>query len=398
MISGIKKNVAALKKELLKELLENILPYWRQKILDPSGGFFGRISGQEILYKEAPKGEIMAARILWTFSSAFRIFGDKAFLGVAKRAKDEIVEKFYDKEHGGVYWSLDYKGLPLDTKKQTYALAFAIYGLSEFYRATKDAEALDYAMKLFASIEKNCRDKNNNGYLEAFSRSWEPLDDMRLSDKDENECKSMNTHLHVLEAYTNLYRVYAQEDLEKSLRNLIDIFEKHITGQDGHLKLFFDTNWKCRHDIISYGHEIEASWLLHEAAIIIGDNKLREEIEPLVKKLAEAATEGYRPGEGMSYERHGACGPFDHDRHWWVQAESVVGYFNIWQHFGDEEALEKALAIWRFIKENLIDRENGEWFWSIRADGSINKEDDKAGFWKCPYHNGRMCLEIMERA
>lgn len=397
MNHSIENKISHFRDELLKELSGNILPYWRQKTLDPSGGFFGRISGNDIVDKDAHKGAIMTSRVLWTFSSAYRILGGQELLDVAEHAKNEIINRFYDYEYGGVYWSIDHEGRPFDTKKQTYAIAFAIYGLSEFYRASGDKKALDYAVKLFNSIETFCRDKYRNGYFEAFSRDWKPLNDMRLSEKDENECKSMNTHLHVLEAYTNLYRASMEKAVGKSLINLLDIFEKYIIGKDGHLKLFFNQKWECAYDIISYGHEIEASWLLQEASAIVEENKIKKNIEPLVKKLASAAGEGYRLGEGMSYERYGGQGPFDYDRHWWVQAESVVGYFNLWQSFADEEALEKALEIWKFIKENLIDRKNGEWFWSVKADGSINREDDKAGFWKCPYHNGRMCLEIIER-
>ena len=220
---------------------------------------------------------------------------------------------------------------------------------------------------------------------------------MRLSDKDANESKTMNTHLHVLEAYTCLFRVWKNPLLEERLRGLISVFERHILGSDGHLKLFFDNEWNCGYDTVSYGHDIEASWLLHEAALVLGDAEVLRHVEALVPHIAEAASEGFTHEGGMIYEKHGPEGPADGDRHWWVQAETVVGYFNLWDRFGSQEGLEKALTCWEFIKGNLIDREKGEWFWSIRADGSINREDDKAGFWKCPYHNGRMCMEIIER-
>lgn len=398
----------ALASQAKKELTENILPYWTQKMCNPSGGFHGRITGSEKLDPEAPRGAIMNARLLWTFASAHRLLGSQAtgeagnacYLDMAFRAKREIIDKFYDPEHGGIYWSLDASGNPLDTKKQIYAIAFAIYGLSELYRACGDSEALEYAIKLFHDIEEHSFDSEKDGYFEAFTREWNTIGDMRLSDKDANESKTMNTHLHVLEAYTCLFRVWKDDLLEKRLRGLIGIFEKHTLGPDGHLRLFFDDDWNCGYNIVSYGHDIEASWLIHEAALVLGDSEVLERVENLVPLIAAAAGEGFTQEGGMIYEMHGqqdAGSHIDGDRHWWVQAESVVGYFNLWEHFGDQAGLENAIMCWEFIKAHIIDRENGEWFWSLRADGTVNKDDDKAGFWKCPYHNGRMCMELIER-
>ena len=387
----------ALAKQVKQELTQNILPYWTERMQNPEGGFHGRINGADKLDPEAPKGAIMNARLLWTFASAYRILGEKSYLEMAQRAKREIIDSFYDPEFGGIYWSLNPDGTPLDTKKQIYAIAFAIYGLAELNRATGDGEALEYAIKLFNSIEDHSFDTQKDGYFEAFTREWAQIEDMRLSDKDANESKTMNTHLHVLEAYTCLYRVWGDGRLKERLRGLIDIFEQHILGPDGHLKLFFDDDWNCAYDIISYGHDIEASWLIHEAALVLGDQQVLERMLTLVPSVAKAALEGFTPEGGMIYEKHGPEGPADGDRHWWVQAETVVGCLNLWDHFGDQEGLENALMCWDFIKANLIDREHGEWFWSLREDGSVNREDDKAGFWKCPYHNGRMCMEILER-
>lgn len=385
----------ALASQVKKELTENILPYWMGKMTNPDGGFYGRIDGLENLDPESPVGNIMTARMLWTFASAYRLLGNQEYLDMALRAKDFIISNFYDPELGGTYWSLSSDGTPLDTKKQIYAIAFTIYGLAELNRATGDGQALEYAIKLFNSIEDHSFDADKDGYFEAFTREWAPIEDMRLSDKDANESKTMNTHLHVLEAYTCLYRVWKNELLEERLRGLISIFEDKILGTDGHLKLFFDDDWNCNYDIFSYGHDIEASWLIHEAALVLGDPEVLERIEKIVPHIAEAASEGFTPEGGMIYERVGE--EIDRDRHWWVQAESVVGYFNLWDHFGSRKDLENALMCWDFIKANIIDKENGEWFWSLRADGSINRDDDKAGFWKCPYHNGRMCMEIIER-
>lgn len=389
----------ALAYQTKKELTENILPYWMERMCYSSEGFIGRIDGKENVDADAPIGNIMTARILWTFACAYRLLKDTeagdSYLKMANRAKNLLISKFYDPELNGTYWSVNPDGSPLDTKKQIYAIAFTIYGLAELNRATGDAQALEYAIKLFNSIEEHSYDEEKDGYFEAFTREWEAIEDMRLSDKDANESKTMNTHLHVLEAYTCLFRIWKNPLLEKRLRGLIEIFEKHITGPDGHLKLFFDNDWNCGYDIFSYGHDIEASWLIHEAALVLGDPAVLERIEKLVPRIAAAASEGFSQTGGMIYEKSGDH--TDRDRHWWVQAESVVGYFNLWEHFGVQEGLENALMCWDFIKASIIDKENGEWHWSLREDGTVNRDDDKAGFWKCPYHNGRMCMEIIER-
>ena len=388
-----------LKKEVEEILTTNILPYWMDKMTDVQhGGFYGRINGQEVLMPEAEKGAILNARILWTFSSAYRLLHKPEYLETATRAKREIIDRFYDKEFGGIYWSVSAEGHPLDTKKQIYAIGFAIYGLSEYHRATGDSEALEYAIRLFHDIEEHSFDRKKNGYCEALTREWEEMADMRLSDKDANERKTMNTHLHILEPYTNLFRVWKDEHLKHQLHNLVRLFiDRILDTETSHLQLFFNDDWESPYHIISYGHDIEASWLLHEAALVLGDKALLDEVEPRVVDIAKAATEGFLPGAGMIYEQHVDTASIDADRHWWVQAETIVGYINLYQHFDDKLSLSRAVQCWEFVKRHLIDRENGEWYWSLRADGSVNRQEDKAGFWKCPYHNGRMCMEIMER-
>ena len=387
----------ALASHLKKELTEDILPYWSKKICKGDTGFYGRISGEEVIDPEAPVGAIMTSRILWTFSNAFRLFRREEYKTMAMQAKSLIINNFYDVEQGGIYWSINPDGTPLDTKKQIYAIAFCIYGLAEWNRASGDEEALELAKKLYRDIEKHSFDTCKNGYFEAFTREWGEIQDMRLSDKDANESKTMNTHLHVLEAYTGLYRVWKDGGLAAQLKNLIGIFLVRILGADAHLRLFFDDDWNCGYKIYSYGHDIEASWLLHEAALVLGDEATIGKVEKEVPRIAAAAGEGFTAKGGMIYEKDNATGHIDGDRHWWVQAESVVGYFNLWQLTGEPSGLENSIECWEFIRNNLIDRENGEWFWSIRQDGTVNRTDDKAGFWKCPYHNGRMCMEIIER-
>lgn len=391
--------VNQLKQEVQQVLTTNILPYWMNKMRDKeNGGFYGCITGQETLVPESEKGAILNARILWTFSCAYRVLHLPEYLETATCAKREIIDHFYDNKLGGIYWSIDANGHPLDTKKQIYTIGFAIYGLSEYHRATGDSEALEYAIRLFHDIEAHSFDHEKNGYYEALTCEWKEIADMRLSPKDANERKTMNTHLHILEAYTNLFRIWKNEQLKKQLHNLIRLFVDEILNIDTkHLQLFFDDDWQSKLSIVSYGHDIEASWLIHEATYVLDDKQLLAEVEPYVIDIAEAASEGFLPSGGMIYELHQNTSSIDADRHWWVQAEATVGYINLYQHFDDKFSLSRAVLCWKFIKAHLIDYKNGEWYWSLRADGTTNKDDDKAGFWKCPYHNGRMCLEIIER-
>ena len=422
------QHVDMMKLEMQDVLENNILPFWLEKMQDnENGGFYGRIDGSGVLHPDAEKGAILNARILWTFSAAYRVLEKEELLEAATRAKDYLVDHFIDPEYGGVYWSVDYKGEPLDTKKQFYAIAFAIYGLSEYARATGDREALEYALDLYDCIEEHAFDDEQNGYIEACTREWGKIGDMRLSELDANYPKSQNTHLHIMEAYANLLRclkeMRAQEQcdyvpaigsvlpvgisvppetmvsVEGALRNIISIFiDKILNPETNHLDLFFDMDWtRGAGHLESYGHDIECSWLLHEAALVLGDENLLEKVENVVQKVAKASEKGLREDGSMIHEANLDTGHVDDDLHWWVQAENVVGWFNVWQHFGDEEAFKKSEKCWHYIKENLVDFDNGEWFWSRHSDGTLNTVDDKAGFWKCPYHNSRMCLEIIER-
>lgn len=420
--------VATMKMEMQDVLENNILRFWLDKMQDDeNGGFYGQMTGRGQLIKEADKGAILNARILWSFSAAYRVLGKKEYLEAATRAKEYFISHFIDHEYGGVFWSLDYKGQPKDTKKQFYAIGFAIYGLSEYARATGDHEALDYAIQLYENIEEHALDHVYNGYIEACTREWGMMEDMRLSDLDANYPKSQNTHLHIIEPYTNLYRCMREFQaaqscnyvpaigavlpvaitvpqeafvrVEASLRNLIHIFTDHILNPaTHHLDLFFEMDWtRGAGHLESYGHDIECSWLMHEAALVLGDKDILNKVEPIVREVAKASEKGLNPDGSMIHEANLDAGTVDDDLHWWVQAENVVGWMNIYQYFGDEDALQKALRCWEYIKQSLIDKENGEWYWSRHKDGSLNLDDDHAGFWKCPYHNSRMCMEILER-
>ena len=363
---------------------------------DPKGGFLGRMDGNGNIIRDAEKGAILNSRILWTFASAYRVLGKKEYLDTATRAYNEILDRFTDKEYGGIFWSLDFEGRPKDTKKQFYAIAFAIYGLSEYFRATGDEESLELAKSFYHSIEEHSFDPCGGGYIEACTREWGTIEDMRLSDKDQNDAKTMNTHLHILEGYTNLYRVWKDSGLRERLSGLINIFIDKIIRPDGHLGLFFGDDWTPHSTAVSYGHDIEASWLLDEAAGVLGDKDLSAKVKSVCAKVAAAAMEGFSPDGGMIYEYDPATGRRDNDRHWWVQAETVVGCLNQYQKTGDAKWLESADNEWSFIRRHLI-RPDGEWYWSLRSDGTPNTTDDRAGFWKCPYHNSRMCLEVLER-
>ena len=384
-------------------LLNNILPFWSERMVDKEhGGFYGRIDGHDILHPEAEKGAVLNARILWTFAGATRILHRMPHRILAARAKDYLLTHFIDPQYGGVYWSLNADGSPLDIKKQTYAIAFAIYGLAEYYRATRDQEALDAAIRLFEDLETHAfyvspldGESEGVGYIEALTRDWQPIADMRLSESDENGSRTMNTHLHVLEAYTNLYRVWKDERVARQLRVLIDIFVNRLYNPEtGHLGLFFDDEWKpltgnpspvTRH-LYSPGHDIEAAWLLREALEVLGDQELLQQTLPICSSLAQAAEEGILS-----------------ELQWWCYAEAVVGYIVQWQVLAQKDPVEASInyelaeAAYSFIQSHLIDREHGEWFWFVLPDGTPDRANDKAGFWKCPYHNSRMCFELIER-
>lgn len=402
-----------LKQEMREVLENNILSFWLNKMQDyENRGFYGQMKGDGTLVPTANKGGILNARILWSFSAAYRVLGNPEYLMAATRAKDYILEHFIDKEFGGIYWELDYQGKPVDTKKQFYAIGFAIYGLSEYARATGDEEAMLYAIRLFHDIEDHSFDHEYNGYIEACTRDWGEIADMRLSELDANYPKSQNTHLHIIEPYANLFRCMneweakgktvdaeAKAQVEDALRNIINIFtDKILNPETHHLDLFFDMDWKRgAGQLESYGHDIECSWLMHEAALVLGDKAVLDKVEPIVKLVAEASTKGVNPDGSMTHEANLDTGHVDADRHWWVQAENVVGWINIYEHFDDQNALDRAVECWQYIKDNLIDHELGEWYWSRDPEGKLNTTDDHAGFWKCPYHNSRMCLEIIER-
>ncbi|MGE6353639.1 AGE family epimerase/isomerase [Flavobacterium sp. NPDC079362] len=386
-----------LKSELSAEL-DSILKYWSKHTLDnENGGFIGQIDFNDHIIANAEKGSVLNARILWSFSASYKVTENEGHKKIAKRAFEFLSNHFYDPEFGGLFWSINPDKMPKDTKNQIYALAFAIYGLSEYYAISKDDKALEIAINLYLKIQEYSYDPANKGYLEAFTRDWQSIEDLRLSDKDANEKKTMNTHLHIVEAYANLFKVWKDKTLQSDIVELLETIEKHfINTENGHLRLFFDENWIEKPDVISYGHDIEAAWLLLQCAEISKNQTLIENYTKHAIQMAEVTKEGLDTDGGLWYEFDPKKNELVAEKHWWVQAEALIGFYNAYQLTGDKNYLNIVYKNWKFIKKYILDTENGEWFWGINRDYSLI-EKDKAGFWKCPYHNSRACLELINR-
>lgn len=391
-------NLKIYKKEVKKEL-HTILAWWIKYALDKkNGGFYGKINNTNSCTPEAIKGLVLNTRILYTFSSAFLLTAKKSYLSIADRAFNYLIANFLDTENGGFYWSVNYKGKLDDGKKQVYGQAFAIYALAEYYKATSNTKALETAKNCFELLEKHSFDPINTGYLEAFTQSWSPIEDLRLSDKDQNEKKSMNTHLHIIEAYANLYTIWKNEQLERAIHQLLNNFKQHIINPiNSHLNLFFNEKWQIKSTSISFGHDIEAAWLLLEAAESINCKQQIEDFKAIALQITKASTKGLNDDGALWYEFDPINQHLTKEIHWWPQAEAMVGFFNAWQISKDETYLTNSLKTWSFIKNHLVDTKNGEWFWGLNSDYSLMQQQDKAGFWKCPYHNSRACIEIIKR-
>jgi len=390
------------RKEILKNKakteLINILDYWLKNTIDKeNGGFIGEINHQNVINNNSEKGAVLNARILWSFSAAYAVEKNPEYLKTAKRAFQYIKDYFFDKEFGGIFWSLQADGKPKDTKNQIYAIAFVIYGLSEFYKIFKNEDALELAQSLFYKIELYSKDYKNKGYLEAFTRDWQEIEDLRLSEKDANEKKTMNTHLHIVEAYANLYLIWPNPKLKDSIKEILEVIALYfINKYTWHLKLFFDENWKEKEDVISYGHDIEAAWLLQWCAEAIEDEVLIKNYQKYAVAFADATKEGLDADGGLWYEYEPKEQKLITEKHWWPQAELWIGMINAWQLSKNEEFLEITEKNFEFVEKYIIDHKNGEWIWGVYADYSPILKD-KAGFWKCPYHNSRACIELIKR-
>ena len=376
------------------ELENDILKYWLS-LKDPRGGFYGEADAYGRIIQDAPRGEILNARIIWSFAAAYGLLGRKEYLDAAIHASLWFRKYLIDNENGGVYWSALPDGTPLDTKKQLYSQGFAIYAFSELYKVSGDTSDLEVAKSIFRTVESYFRDRKEGGYVEALSRDFSPLEDMSLSAHDINADKTMNSHLHLLEAYANLYGVWKDDILKEALESLISLMVDRITGPDGHLRLYFRNDWTVLPGAVSYGHDIETSWLILECASVLDDPKLTDRVRRCSLALGRAGNEGILEDGSMMYELM-PDGSRDLSRQWWVQAETVVGNLWLWKYHGDADGLHRAVRCWDWIMDNLVDSDRGEWFWGTDPDGNPDLASPKAGFWKCPYHNTRMCLEVLK--
>jgi mannobiose 2-epimerase len=387
------------KSEVETETTTNILPFWANKTRDEeNGGFYGLVLNDLTVDPSAPKGSVLCSRILWTFSRAHAAFGDKLYLDLANRAYIYLTDHFIDDRFGGVYWKTNNMGNPIETKKQIYAQAFAVYALAEYCGVAGSSKALSLAKDIYHKIEKFGFDKEYGGYYDACSRDWSLADDMQLGESDMSAPKTMNTNLHILEAYTNLLRKWDEHNLRKQLKNLIIVIARHIIDSSSyHFKLFFDEKWEALSDAISYGHDIEGSWLLVEATEILGEESVLKDIENTAIKMADAVyREGVAPDGGLWYEGD-SKGVTNFNSDWWPQAEAMVGFLSAYQISKREDFLEASLNSWEFIKKYIIDRRRGGWFWSVDKDRNVNNGLEKVGIWKCPYHSARACMEVSQR-
>ncbi len=380
----------------LQQELNEILNFWMEHVVDEkNGGFYGALSNKNIPDPSASKGVVLNSRILWTFSAVGS--NNAAWRKIADRAFEYIQQYFIDREYGGVYWSVDSNGKMLDGKKQIYGLAFCIYGLSEYYKLTTNPASLGFAKQLFNQIEQYSFDKVNGGYIEALTQNWQPIDDLRLSEKDNNEKKTMNTHLHILEAYANLYSVWPEIFLREKIINLLEIFDKQFLDKANyHYRLFMSEEWESKSTLQSFGHDIEASWLLYQCAEIIGNDFYIDRFRDNGLLTADEIINAIDKDGGLWYEYNPAYDLLIKEKHWWPQAETMIGFFNAWQLSDDDKYLQLSMDSWGFVKKYIKDHENEEWFWGVNEDYSIMQKD-KVGFWKCPYHNTRACLEISKR-
>ncbi len=390
--------------EVRAELTDHIIPFWKGLRDDEYGGYYGYLSYDLVLDKKAVKGCILNSRILWFFSNAYMLLGDESLLNEAEHAYDFMKKFCLDRENGGIFWSLNYDGTVYDSTKHTYNQAFAIYALSSYYDASGDEEALKEAKALQQIIEKKCTDEV--GYLEAFKIDFTPESNEKLSENGVMAEKTMNTLLHVLEAYTELYRVQEKSDKDQEaalytkerLKAMLDIIEKKIYNPKlKRQEVFFDKYYNSLIDLHSFGHDIETSWLVDRTLEIIKDEAYTERLQPVTVSLIRRIYERAYINHSLLNECEN--GVDDTVRIWWVQAETVVGFYNGYEKIGDEKYLRAARDVWDYIKNWQIDkREGSEWFYAVSKDNKPDSNRPIVEEWKCPYHNGRMCMEIIKRS
>jgi mannobiose 2-epimerase len=386
-------------KELKAEVADNILPFWIRHAVDSeNGGFYGAVTNDLQVLNDVPRSAVLCSRILWTFSAAHRILGGSQYLEMARRAFDYLTGVFWDPESGGLFWDVNAKGQPVFDRKHHYAQAFGLYGLSEYYRAANEPQSLKLAQSLFELLERHGFEPKHGGYIEGSSRKWEALADMRLSEADLDCRKSMNTNLHILEAYTNLLRVWDDPRLKARHKALTETFLDHIVDPaSGHFRLFFDDAWNSLSTVFSYGHDIEGAWLLWEAAEAQGDAALSGRVREAAVRMADSVRREALEKDGSIVYEGSPLGLVNGEKIWWAQAEAMVGFYNAFQLSGREEFALAARGVWDYIQAHMIDRGHGEWFKQLSRDGTVDAAHYKIGPWDCPYHSARACFEMMAR-
>ena len=382
-----------------QELTGNILPFWVEQTPDPNhGGFYGSLSNDLKVNNDVPRSAVLYGRILWTFSSAYRKYKLPQYLSTAQRAYDYMRQHFWDEKHEGMYWTVDACGEPVEPRKHTYAQAFSIYGLSEYYLAAGDAEALELSRRIFELLEVNAHEPQYGGYIESRGRDWASTADQRLSALEPDCSKSMNTLLHLLEAYTNLLRVWEEPRLRARLNELLEIFLNHIIDpQTNHFHLFFQNDWTWPHpEHFSYGHDIEGSWLLVETAELLENASLLERTRTLAVQMAQAVFSEALGADGRVLSGSPE-NPQAKELAWWTHAEAMVGFYNAYQLSGQEHFKAASARVWDFINQNFIDHRQGDWFKTLDLEGQPYLLSPKVGPWECPYHHSRACFEMIKR-
>ncbi|MDD4112033.1 MAG: AGE family epimerase/isomerase [Herbinix sp.] len=384
-------------KEIKEYLINHLLPYWMGLKDDRHGGFYGEMGYDGKVKYTSVKGCIYHSRILWFFSNACLTLKNKDYLIYADHAYDFLKNKLYDRKYGGVYWTVSYDGYPEDDDKHTYNQAFAIYGLASYYDASGNKEALALAFDLYDKIESFCKDEE--GYLEGFDRRFIPKSNDKLSENGIIADRTMNTLLHLLEAYTELYRVSHEDKVASCIRKMLDVLAAKVYNPAlRRLDVFFDLNWKSIIDLHSYGHDIEASWLIDRTCEVLDEDDYTRKISVITKDLADHIHSVALDNASSVYNE---CenGTVDRKKVWWVQAEAILGFVNGYQKNPSRiDYLRTAARIWDYIKQYIIDpREGSEWFNELHEDGTPINSMEIAGPWKGPYHNGRMCFELINR-
>lgn len=381
------------------ELLENILPFWLKHA--PSSGpfaFQGELDAQREPRPQALRGMLLSARLLYTFSAAHRMYPANGYLELADKAYLDLEQRFWDVRHGGYYWSANADGSINDRRKQVYGQSFAIYGLAEYSLASGRPEPLQRAIQLFHLLEKHSHDARNGGYIEAYNEKWERPEGMVFSVIGPDFEKSQNTHLHLMEAFSALHRAYPDPLVRTRLREVTELMITKIPTPNGkHLQLYFDADWTPRSDRLSYGHDIEANWLLCDAADTLEEADFTKRVHRAALQLAQATRDEGLDADGGIWNEADPKGLTNAGKDWWAQAEGAVGFLNAYQISGDDTQLDAALRVWAFAECRLVDRKDGGWFWGVKPDGITDTQAPKLSMWKCPYHNARACMELIRR-